>query len=88
MVRNGAEHIAGVDLREATAAAGSQQGVVVYRGRFAGGPGDFFALRPLDFDRGQTEKQGTRKIALSSNSGLAESLFDDNVRQKLCQRGR
>ena len=53
MVRNRAEKIAGVDLRKAAAATGSQQGVVIYRARFAGGPGDFFALRPLDFDRRQ-----------------------------------
>ena len=56
MVRNRAEHIARVGLREAAAAAGSQQDVVVYSARFARGPGDFFTLRPLDFDWRQTEK--------------------------------
>ena len=54
--RNRAEHIAGVDLRETSADASSQQRFMVYRARFAGGPCDFFSLRPLDFDRGQAEK--------------------------------
>ena len=79
MVRNRAEKIARVDLRKAAAATGSQQGVVIYRARFAGSPGDFFALRPLNFDRRQSQKQGTRKIALSSDSRLADSLFDGDV---------
>ena len=88
MVRNRAEQIAGVDVRETPAAAGSEQDVVIYGARFAGGPCDFFALRPLDFDRRQTEKQWAWKIALSSNCRLADSLFDDDICQTLGQRCR
>ena len=88
MVRDRAEKIARVDLRKAAPATGSQQGVVVYRARFAGGPRDFFALRPLDFDRRQTEKQWAWKISLLSDSRLAYGLLGGDVGQALRQSRR
>ena len=34
-----------------------------------------FTVRPLDLDRGNAEKQRTRKIALAANSGIADGLL-------------
>ena len=88
MIGDRAEQKAPVIGGVTAAAADAQHGVVVDFGLRADRASELLALRPLDLDRGDGEKQRPGKIALGADAGLGDGFFGDEFAEPFGKIGR